>query len=520
MAIDASIPLGVQSPLQNLSGLLDIKSKMQQQQLQQQTLQSNDMANQQSAIDLEETQRVRPILANLPKYQDAQGNIDFNKLAPEVAQVAPKNFAHIMTSVMQAQQAHTAAVQSVNTLDADSRSQVGGALYSLKGSKPEVIGQTISQFEKAYPNLTPAFELFRSRLQSAGDNQTAVDDLLDQAGKMVQAPPTQQTMNTPAVATNDNGMNYQGVNLKPGVQGLPQNAPVPGLGGTHQLPPTTPTIDPQTGQPGYLGPQGGNPQDGPAAFVLSGDKIRDMGMLNAIRNDPKQSPEIRNQAAAKLHEVQSGGGKPFVASALPPGQQQNIVNNVDDMNRHFGGLQDQASGAQLIDGLLGNIKALTSPDTSGTGSGKKAFVSGLLAALHVPGTGDTQRDLDLLEKNMAQLNLGTGGSTDAARTLVAAARPHSSMNPEAVREAADQVAGQVKANIAIRNVLYGYKVAGDVRGYNDMRQKLEQVADPRVWQYQSLSPAEGKKFLQKLTPEDRATLIQKTQQLEQLGLIK
>ncbi|MFS6963245.1 hypothetical protein ABMY88_23875, partial [Escherichia coli] len=85
-------------------------------------------------------------------------------------------------------------------------------------------------------------------------------------------------------------------------------------------------------------------------------------------------------------------------------------------------LNDQSTGAPLIAALQGNIKSLIPGAITGTESGRKAYVVGLLNAMGVGGqaTGDIQKDTDLLQKQMAQLQLGTPATTDAMRTLVSA----------------------------------------------------------------------------------------------------
>ena len=160
----------------------------------------------------------------------------------------------------------------------------------------------------------------------------------------------------------------------------------------------------------------------------------------------------------------------------------------------------------------------------------------MLNALGVGGqaTGDLQHDTDLIEKNMAQLNMATPGTTDAARALVHAGRPNSGMAETSITDAADQVASQIKSNMAVRNFLTPYKFGnngqGDAAGYQNARQTIEGVADPRAWQYQAIpagqkGPANSgltarQAFLQKLNPADRDALIKNTGTLESMGVLK
>lgn len=519
MPIDPTIPLGVQSPMQNLSSLLNIKSTMQQQELQQQALQSGSMKNQQDAIDLQETQNAQAVLKNLKKYQDQSGNIvDYAGLSQDMSQAAPKNYARFMGAVMQAQQAHTDAVNSLLSVDDNTRKQTANILYSLKGQKPEAITDTIDRIEKAQPQLSKPLELFRARMAGVGDNPKAMDDLLDQSARMAMDPTGQQSLRTPKGVAVSNGQQSSVISMAPGTD-VPAGEAIPGTVQQQQLPPTTPTIDPQTGQPGYLGPQGG-PEA--AVFDLKGTPKQQLQILNSIANDKSNPPEVRQAALLRAREAQGyGSSKPgFVASALPPGQGENIANNVASMGQHFQRLQDSAESAPLVQALTGNIKALASADTTGNLSGRKAYISGLLEALHLPTSGDLKTDTDLLEKNMAQLNLGSPAATDAARTLVQAARPNTHMSPEAVKEAADQVAAQARANQVMRDALSGYKMAGDVQGYQAARQKFEQVMDFRAFQYERATPAERDKMLSKMSPDERNKLRASLKGLTDMGVMK
>ena len=541
----APVAQNVQAPnfASTLSGLMGIQQ-------QGQNLQTSRMQNQQSAIDLQETKNAQGLMSNIKSYQDNQGNIDFTKLIPDMMQAAPKNGSAYLTRIAQMQQAHTDAANSVNTLDANARAQVGSILYSLKGQKPEVASSTLNQLGAAYPSLRPAVGYFQRQIAPAlqSGNQPAIDDALDQAGKMIQPTNTQQLMNTPGGETVNDNATTRVVSTKPGTS-VPPGQVVPGTQATMQLSPSTPTIGPN-GQPGVIGPHasvdafaGASPTVAPPQGTADFSGVQGPQRLAILQNIARMNPDpaIRQQASqAALAMTQSqlpgqGGsqfpasqssGAPsgFVPTGLPPGQAANMANNVDEMNRHFAGLQDSASGAQMVQGLTGNIKALATGAATGTESGRKAYVAGLLNALHLgnQATGDLQTDTNLLEKNMAQLSMAAPASTDAARNLVLAARPNSGMSTAAISEAADQVASQVKANMAMRNALQGYKMMGDVQGYANARQRLEQVADPRAWQYEALSPGSpaAKAFVDRLTPADKADLGGKIQQLEQMGMFK
>lgn len=505
MALDPSIPLQTDAgaPLKTLGSVLAVRN-------QQQALQAGAMANQQAQIDLQERQGVQGVLSNIKDYQDNAGNVDYGKLTPAIMAVAPTTGADVLNRVYQAQQAGTAARSAVVSLDAASRKVVGNALYSLKDQPPEVVSRTMSGLKSAYPSLAPAVDFLGTYI--IGPNATDPKQLnqhLDAAGRFVQEAGTQQSMQTPEGVTVNNGASTKVVSTKPGTT-VPQGETVPGTAATLQPGPTTPTIDTQTGQPGITGA----PQ---ADF--SG--LQGAGRGAALADIASGNPDANNRREAA--NALAGRPQGFIPQGLPTGQASNIENNVQEMNRHFAGLQDQAAGAQLVQGLTGNIKALATKAITGTGSDKLAYANGLIATF-LPGehkVDDLKTATDLLDKNVAQLALGTpGGSTDAARALISAARPNSHMTPEAISDAADQVASQVRANVAMRNVLQSYKMMGDVQGYANARQKLENIADPRVFQFEAADAAGRQKMLANLTPDDKAQLRAKIQAAEQMGLVQ
>lgn len=501
MAIDPSIPLQVKpaDPMGALSSVLGIQNARNQ-------VQAGQMANQQSGIDLQERQGVQGVLKNIKQYQDAQGNVDFNKLGPDIMAVAPTTGSAVLNNVATAQAAATGARTAVTSLDQKTRGLVGETLYSLKGQPPDVVASTMQGLKAAYPTLAPAVDFMSQYIVGPhASDQATLDQHLDTAGKFVQTAPTQQTMNTPEGVTVNDGRSTKVVSTKPGTSVAPGEV-VPGTGATLQPGPTTPTIGPD-GTQGIVGA----PQ---ADFT--GLKGAGRGSALAEIASSNENPDVRREAANVLANRPQG----FIPQSLPAGQAQNIANNVDEMNRHFGSLQDASSGAQLQQGLIGNIKALAPDAATGTGAGRKAYISGLMAALHIPDTGDEAKNTDLLEKNLAQLNLSTPASTDAARTIVNAARPHGTMQLGALTEAADQLGGQIQANVAIRNALSGYKMMGDAQGYQAARQKLESIADPRAFQFEAASPEDQKKMLAGLTQEDRAQLRSKISQLIEMGLMK
>jgi hypothetical protein len=383
------------------------------------------------------------------------------------------------------------------------------------------------------------------------------------------APASQATAITPSGIGVANGAGSAVISNNPFTPQSPVGTALSGTRQTAQPPPTTPTVGGVNGTtPGIFGPrpdlapgaeqpaQGVNAADHPAvsrAQQQSADTDRvaiysqerqqlaaqaqqaqasgdPAAIARAQQDQANLEREIVSNRVQMPAQAQSTPPKQsgFMATGLDPGQSGNMEDNTNLMNTHYSKLSGNASDAQTAIGLTGNIKALAQGAATGTEAGRKAYVVGLLNSLHLGGqvTGDLQKDTDLLEKNMAQLNLATPASSDAGRTLVSAARPHGTMNAAAINEAADQVASQVQANLAVRNYLTPYKYAaggkGDAQGYQSAKQDIENTADPRAWQYMNLKPgsSDAKAFMNKLNPQDKKDLVQKIGHLEQMGMLK
>lgn len=533
MATDASIPLGMQpvNPMQNLSSLMGIAAQRQAISSSQTAQQGQQISNDNAGISLRERQALQPILSNPKAWTDpTTGDLDLNKLGPMVMQAAPTTGGDVIRTMIGVQQDRTNAKRLISTQTDENNTRVGSALASLPpDATSDDIDKTFGVIKSMYPNpdMQNVLSSMQGKLQKVMTHSNDPEQrqfAIQQAARMFLPQPTQQEMATPSGIPVSDNVSSSVISNKPGTT-VPQGKPIPGTAVRLQAPIGTPTIG-VGGQKGTLGAaapvQPGETSDGIKAQI---EAVQSNGGQPI---SPADKPAIDREVARlqqKLQEVQgaqSVPGRQFIPSDLPPGQAQNIANNVDEMNRHFSSLQDASSGAALQQGLIGNIKALSAGAATGTGAGRKAFVSGLLAAMHVPGTGDEAKDTDLLEKNMAQLNLATPASSDAMRTIVNAARPHGTMQEAAINEAADQLSGQISANMAMRNALSGYKMMGDINGYNQARQKLEAIADPRAWQYESLGPGtpQAKAFISKLTPADRSSLGAKIKQLEDMGILK
>ena len=196
-----------------------------------------------------------------------------------------------------------------------------------------------------------------------------------------------------------------------------------------------------------------------------------------------------------------------------------------DMTNHFAALNASAQSLPLTTALTKTIQGLAPDAFTDVGGDKKKYMAGVLRAFGGTPTGNAETDTNLLNKAIAQLNISTPAGTDAARQLVEAGQPNSKMDPEAIKEAAGTIAGQVKMNVAERNFLNGTRYenggAGNPQQYQAGRQAFEANADPRIWQYEDLLKGNKQAAASFISRQpDKAELVQKAVALQQMGFFK
>jgi hypothetical protein len=219
----------------------------------------------------------------------------------------------------------------------------------------------------------------------------------------------------------------------------------------------------------------------------------------------------------------SGGPAHFVATGTPMGVQGSNDGNVQTVNDHWKAVGADAQNAQTNIGIAQNIKAYADKALTGKQGDKLAAVNGILSIFGEKGQTDLNTATDLLKKNMARLNLtsrqGAGG-TDAAGAMASAANPNGTMSSDAIKEAADQVIGAQNMALAQQKLLQPYKLNNDVAGYQSTLTKFNQAADPRVWQFQSMTPDQRAHFKASMSPADQKAFGNKIRTLEGMGAIQ
>lgn len=228
--IDATIPLGYQQPdgMKTLSNIVGIRSAMQGQQLQQQNMQANAMANQQSQIDLQETQAAQGVMKNIKQYQDSDGNVDYNRLLPDMMKAAPKNGSKFVQNVMAMQQQATQAKQSWLTAGQQQRDAIGSIAGSLIDQDPQTAAKTFDAIASApaYANMSLPIQIIQAGLHAAAKSgsKSAMNEVLKHVQQQA-APVAGQQPAVALVPTEGGTQPYNTNGLAPGGVG-PMGAPM------------------------------------------------------------------------------------------------------------------------------------------------------------------------------------------------------------------------------------------------------------------------------------------------------
>lgn len=245
------------------------------------------------------------------------------------------------------------------------------------------------------------------------------------------------------------------------------------------------------------------------------------------------SPVVRHMIAAGIMKQENGSGA-FVAGAAPqqpqitplppPGAVRGQELNQDTLDQK--GKDLAASNAQVntVISRLQNIKMLAPGAIAGGETSRRDYFNSLLALAGMKGAEDAKTASDLVDKNASQivsaLRMGQGGAgTDALQTLLGAANPNRHMTKEAIAEAADQLIASQKMVQAKNSVLNPLYLNRNPVEYGQKENVFDQNADPRIWQLESLQPADQAKYVKSLPPEVASDLLQKRKALKQIGAL-
>lgn len=286
---------------------------------------------------------------------------------------------------------------------------------------------------------------------------------------------------------------------------------------TVQQPPGTVTFQDQAGNMWAIDPQNperairvgqGTPLGHSAAPPAQREKVspsaqasRDAERLRILQDEMAKTTNPSDRASLQREITKAGGKPPVFAPGEAAAEATGRTAAATDMVTHFSALNAAAEQAPMLTSQAGYIKSLIPGAVTGKVADRKAFAVGLLNALGAGNqvTGDIEKDTNLLDKMLAQMNLVTPAATNAMRDLISTARADRKMNPNAISEAVDQLVsvGQSarSARDHVSSTRYANEGAGDREAYQKQREELDVALDPRIWQMQGMSAEKRRKMI-------------------------
>lgn len=461
MPNDNSIALQVQTPdaMKSIGGMLNIANTAQQ-------IKQGNVALQKEQIILGERKGIQQLFSDPSKFNDADGNPDYNKLINEGMKVAPTTFPSMVPQIIQAHKSSIDAKAALNTLNEQQRTAVGRYVMSLGDDTPEVAKKKLDALVNMNPQLKPAVDhAWQYALAPNAGNPTSWKVAALKIGQSTMTPSEQKEAMTPSGPVISSGQTTQQFNTNP-MAG--PTGPVAGTRVQQQIPPTAQTVGPN-GQPAYVGPQG-------------------------------------------------GGGRQ-VPAGNPPGLEASATGSAATANKDWESTVESAKTASTDIANLTNIKRFAGSAQTGVGSDRRAFVAGLAGLVGLDYGEMTKTKTDLLAKNANMLALA-GGDTNLAKTLAESANPNTHMTKEAILEAANQVMSQRRMALAKQEFLQPHKALNSPDSYGKALTEWNKVADPRIFQWPHMSPEEKRDMKAAMTPKEQQEFRGKVQRAVELGIVK
>jgi len=210
---------------------------------------------------------------------------------------------------------------------------------------------------------------------------------------------------------------------------------------------------------------------------------------------------------------------------LPPGAEKGATLSQEGLETQGREMLVANAQTQTVKSRLSNIKMLIPGAITGTGTGSRDFLNGVLALAGIGAAPDAKTASDLVDKNNAQITTavrmgGAGGGSDALQTLLAAGNPNRKMSKEAVNEAVDQLMAAQDVVAARTKLLNPAYQSRNPSQFNNQAVAFDSSADPRIWQWMAIKdPVAKKAFASKLLQSD-PTFPDKIKALESMGAFK
>jgi hypothetical protein len=199
---------------------------------------------------------------------------------------------------------------------------------------------------------------------------------------------------------------------------------------------------------------------------------------------------------------------------VPPEQAALLKTRGDVIAQDMPQVLAKAADAQSRIAIFQNIKKLAPDAFTGPTAERRQMIASFAQMVGIPAYEMETATTDELMKNTNLLALA-GGNTDAAREIARFANPNNKMTKEGINRVANQLISIEEMNLA--RARYMGPAGNDPQTYFNRKLQFDAIADPRL--FLDVEPAEHKKMLDALTPNERAKLIFKAKQAKQMGVI-
>jgi hypothetical protein len=210
----------------------------------------------------------------------------------------------------------------------------------------------------------------------------------------------------------------------------------------------------------------------------------------------------------------SAGQPQRLTTNVPPEQAALLKTRGDVIAQDMPQVLALAADAQSRIAIFQNIKKLAPDAFTGPTAERRQMIASFAQMVGIPAYEMETATTDELMKNTNLLALA-GGNTDAAREIARFANPNNKMTKEGINRVANQLISIEEMNLA--RARYMGPAGNDPQTYFNRKLQFDAIADPRL--FLDVEPAEHKKMLDALTPNERAKLIFKAKQAKQMGVI-
>ena len=253
------------------------------------------------------------------------------------------------------------------------------------------------------------------------------------------------------------------------------------------------------------------------------------GLRNGYAEIPASSPEMAaleariagtSDPAKRSQIIKQATAKPYAAEP-PAGFEKGQVSSQEELSKAYSAQKDAHQQSQTTDSYLTEIVQQAKKAAVGPQSDKMQFVNGLLSMAGNDRATDAVTANNLLDKYSNQIvaRLGGGGmGTDAAREILKSAYPSAKMNVPAIEDAAANIKGANAMTRARTEIVAPYGDNRDPVGFSQAARTFDQNADPRIFQFMSMSPEQKTAFKLKMSPAEAADFRKRGAALDAMGV--